>query len=98
MQFSSTEHSAVDEKSLLNKVQIAPSMNGQDLVKEVTCSKPYIWQSFQTSKNIKRATTIEKMKILQKSLTQVATKEKKVKAKPDESKAKKPEEKKVEKK
>jgi len=52
----------------------------------------------ETSKNIKRATTIEKMKILQKSLTQVATKEKKVKAKPDESKAKKPEEKKVEKK
>ena len=37
-----------DEISLLKKVKIAPSMNGQDLVKAVTCTKRYVWESPQT--------------------------------------------------
>ncbi len=38
---SSTE---MDEDILLEKVQSAPSMNGQDLAKVVTCSKKYSWK------------------------------------------------------
>jgi len=33
-----------DEKSLLKKVEAAPSMNGQDLAKRVTCTKRYMWE------------------------------------------------------
>ena len=32
-----------DEKSLLKKVKVAPSMNGQDLATLVTCSDSYVW-------------------------------------------------------
>jgi carbamoyl-phosphate synthase small subunit len=37
-----------DEKYLLKKVKAAPSMNGQDLAKAVTCTKRYLWKSPQT--------------------------------------------------
>ena len=37
-----------DEKYLLKKVKVAPSMNGQDLAKVVTCTKRYLWKSPQT--------------------------------------------------
>ena len=37
-----------DEKSLLKKVKSAPSMNGQDLAKVVSCKKRYMWESSQT--------------------------------------------------
>ncbi len=37
----------LDEKSLLKKVKVAPSMNGQDLAKAVTCTKRYVWESPQ---------------------------------------------------
>ena len=34
----------LDDKSLLKKVKAAPSMNGQDLAKAVTCTKRYMWE------------------------------------------------------
>ena len=33
----------LDENSLLKKVKAAPSMNGMDLAKEVTCAESYLW-------------------------------------------------------
>ena len=38
----STEDS--DEKGLLNKVKASPGLLGRDLVKEVTCKKPFDWE------------------------------------------------------
>jgi carbamoyl-phosphate synthase small subunit len=34
-----------DEKSLLDKVRKFPGLVGRDLVREVTCSKPYVWEN-----------------------------------------------------
>jgi carbamoyl-phosphate synthase small subunit len=34
-----------DEKSLLDKVKKFPGLVGRDLVREVTCSKPYVWEN-----------------------------------------------------
>lgn len=33
-----------DKESLLKKVKAAPSLEGVDLVREVTCKEPYLWQ------------------------------------------------------
>ena len=36
-------HINLQQDELLSKVRVAPSLVGQDLVKTVTCSKPYVW-------------------------------------------------------
>ena len=42
----------MNKKSLLKKVNLAPSMNGKDLAKVVTCSNSYIWGEQNTDYKI----------------------------------------------
>jgi carbamoyl-phosphate synthase small subunit len=42
--------------SLLKKVKTAPSMNGMDLAKVVTCAEPYVWKQNLTTNGVQPTT------------------------------------------
>ena len=43
----------LDEKRMVEKARMSPGLLGRDLVKEVTCDKPYAWTESQMSKDQK---------------------------------------------
>ena len=55
----------LDEKSLLKKVKSAPSMNGMDLAKVVTCAKSYVWGK----ENRRQGTGVRSKEALQDKIT-----------------------------
>ena len=46
----------LSKDSLLKKVKTAPSMNGMDLAKVVTCAEPYVWKQNLTTNGVQPTT------------------------------------------